>query len=79
MAWVKPRQGPRGAGFTACYRDPDGRERSAGTFSSRREALRAANREEQKVLSGSWHDASLGQVTFRAYVEDEWFPNKHLE
>jgi hypothetical protein len=41
--------------------------------------LRAANREEQKVLSGTWHDGSLGQITFRDYVEGEWLPHKHLE
>ncbi len=63
----------------AWYRDPDGRKRSAGSFSSRREALRAANREEQRVLAGSWHDATLGEVTFRAFVENEWLPSKHIE
>ena len=63
----------------ACYRDPDERERSAGSFGSRREALRAANREEQRVLAGSWHDAKRGEVTFRAFVENEWLPSKHIE
>ncbi len=46
---------------------------------TRREAHRAANREEQKVLAGSWHDSSLGDITFREYVETEWLPNKHVE
>jgi integrase len=58
---------------------PGRHKRSAGTYSSRREALRAANREEQKVLAGSWHDGSLGQISFRDYVEQEWLPHKHLE
>ena len=79
MAWVKERHGARGTTYTGCYRDPDGRERSAGSFPSRREALRAAHREEQRVLSGSWHDASQGEVTFFDYVEKEWLPHKHLE
>jgi integrase len=79
MAWVVERPGPRGVRFKGCYRDPDGAERSAGTFRSRREALRAANREEQKVLAGSWHDASLGAATFRTYVEKDWLPSKHIE
>ena len=58
------------------YRDPDGLIRSAGSYSTRREAQRAANREEQKVFAGSWHDSSLGDVTFRDYVETEWLPHK---
>jgi len=65
MAWVFERSGTRGTKYAGIYRDPDGHKRSAGTYSSRREALRAANREEQKVLSGTWHDGSLGQITFR--------------
>jgi integrase len=79
MAWVVERRGTRGTAFKGCFRGPEGEQRSAGSFTSRREALRAANREEQKVLAGAWHDVRLGQVTFRDYVEDEWFPNKHLE
>jgi integrase len=79
MAWVFERSGTRGTKYAGIYRDPDGHKRSAGTYSSRREALRAANREEQKVLSGTWHDGSLGQITFRDYVEGEWLPHKHLE
>lgn len=79
MAWVEERTGPRGTRFIGLYRDPDGDKRSAGTFSSRREAFRTANREEQQVLAGSWHDVTLGDVTFKEYVEKEWLPNKHLE
>ena len=79
MAWVVERAGNRRMTYKGCYRDPEGRERSAGTFRSRRDALRAANREEQSVLAGRWHDASLGAVTFRAYVERDWLPSKHVE
>ena len=79
VAWVVERHGVKGASFKGCFRGPEGEQRSAGSFGSRREALRAANREEQKVLAGAWHDARLGRITFRDYVEDEWFPNKHLE
>ncbi|HVE24589.1 MAG TPA: site-specific integrase, partial [Sporichthya sp.] len=79
MAWVEDRVGARGIRFTGLYRDPEGKKRSAGTFSSRREALRSANRREQQVLAGSWHDASQGEVTFHDYVEYEWLPHKHLE
>ena len=79
MGWVVERPGARGVRFKGCYRNPDGLERSAGTFRSRREALRAANREEQRVLAGRWHDASLGAVTFKTYVERVWLPSKHIE
>ena len=65
--------------FVACYRDPDGRQCSAGTYSSRRAAERAANREEAKVREGAWHDHSRGQVTFTEYVETVWLPSKQVE
>ena len=42
MAWVKERITDDGdKRFVACYRDPEGRQRSAGTYSSRRAAERA--------------------------------------
>ena len=69
MAWIKTRVTDDGdTRFVACYRDPEGRQRSAGTYSSRRAAERAANREEAKVRDGAWHDHSRGQVTFATYV-----------
>jgi hypothetical protein len=79
MAWVMTRHGARGTRYTGAYRDPDGRTRSAGSFSTRRDALRAADREEPKVLAGAWHDNAQGDITFRDYVEKEWLPNKHVE
>src|SRR6266498_2059458 len=80
MAWVKVRVTDDGTKrFAACYRDPEGRLRSAGTFSSRRAAERAANREEAKVREGAWHDHTRGQVTFAEYVETVWLPSKHVE
>ena len=79
MAYVVERNLVHGTRYLGGYRDPDGHIRSAGTFTTRRDALRAANREEQKVLAGAWHDTTLGEVTFREYVEGEWLPNKHVE
>ena len=80
MAWIKVRITDDGdKRFVACYRDPEGRQRSAGTFSSRRAAERAANREEAKVRDGAWHDHSRGQVTFAEYVETDWLPSKQVE
>lgn len=52
--------------FVACYRDPDGRQRSAGTYPTRRAAERAGHREEAKVRDGAWHDKSLGEITFKS-------------
>src|SRR5215212_11348517 len=50
VVWIKERVTDDGdKRFVACYRDPEGRQRSAGTYSSRRAAVRAANREEAKV------------------------------
>lgn len=79
MAWVERRDGARGVSFYGYFRNPDGKKKSAGAFASRREALRAANREEQRVFAGSWHDAKLGRITFTQYVQNEWLPSKHLE
>jgi hypothetical protein len=80
MAWIKVRVTDDGdKRFVACYRDPEGRQRSAGTYSSRRAAERAGNREEAKVRGGDWHDHSRGQVTFADYVQTVWLPSKHVE
>src|SRR3954451_21417382 len=78
--WIKTRTTDDGdTRFVACYRDPEGRQRSAGTYSSRRAAERAARREEAKVRDGAWHDHSRGQVTFAEYVETVWLPSKQVE
>jgi integrase len=80
MAWIKTRVTDDGdTRFVACYRDPEGRQRSAGTYSSRRAAERAAHREEAKVRDGAWHDHSRGRVTFAEYVETVWLPSKQVE
>jgi hypothetical protein len=80
MVWINERVTDDGdKRFVACYRDPEGRQRSAGTYPSRRAAVRAANREEAKVRDGTWHDSSRGEVTFAAYVETVWLPSKHVE
>ncbi|WP_019872886.1 tyrosine-type recombinase/integrase [Sporichthya polymorpha] len=63
----------------ALYRDPTGRVRSAGTFTSDREARQAARRAESSVETGSWFDRTSGQTSFRDYVEQTWWPSRHLE
>jgi hypothetical protein len=57
--------------YTAYYWDIRGRERSAGTFSSRKEADRAWQREETKVAEGRAGDPRRGRQTFERYVRDE--------
>jgi hypothetical protein len=79
MAYAFRRENKGTPSFTGVYEGPDGTRRSAGTFPSRRAALRAAQREEQAVREGRWWDRSLGDITFSTYVEDSWLPSKHLE
>src|SRR3954451_20336041 len=80
MAWIKSRTTDDGdTRFVACYRDPEGRQRSAGTYASKRAAERAAHREEAKVRDGAWHDHSRGRVTFAEYVQTVWLPSKQVE
>jgi hypothetical protein len=61
MAYAFRRQNKGSPSFTGMYMGPDGNRRSAGTFASRRAALRAAQREEQAVLEGRWRDQRLGR------------------
>jgi integrase len=61
------------------YRDPQGKQRSAGTFASKRLAERAAHQEVSKVETGAWINRAAGRVTFRGYVENVWLPSRHLE
>ncbi|PZS25963.1 MAG: site-specific integrase [Pseudonocardiales bacterium] len=80
MAWSRKRVDSDGQRrHTGYYRDPAGKTRSAGTFTSERAALRAAQRHEVKVEDGTWYDRQAGRVTFRRYVEEQWWPSRHLE
>ena len=79
MAYAFRRENKGSVSVTGMYQGPDGRARSAGTFPSRRAALRAAQRDEQLVMEGRWRDRRLGEMLFADYVENVWFPSKHLE
>jgi integrase len=79
MAWVIERKGAKGTSYMGCYRDPAGKQRTAGSFTTRRAAERAAVREELKVNDGHWHDPAPGKVTFRDYVQTAWLPSRHIE
>lgn len=65
--------------YTAYYVDVKGRERSAGTFSNKKEADRAWHRAETKLAEGRVGDPARGRVTFERYVEDIWLPNHVME
>ena len=80
MAWSRVRVDSEGQRrHTGYYRDPEGKTRSAGTFPSQRAALRAAQRCDARVEEGSWLNRQAGRITFRRYVEDVWWPSRHLE
>lgn len=68
--------GPR---YTAIYWDTAGRQRSAGTFNSRREAEKAGRQAESQVQAGTWVDPISGKTSFKDYVEKAWWPSRHLE
>lgn len=80
MGWVIERPAADGrARYTAMYRDLFGRTRSAGTFGREREALRAAQRQDDHVVNGQWLDPAAGRITFKEYAEEVWLPSRHLE
>ena len=65
--------------YTALYRDPAGRQRSAGTFRTKVEADRAGTAAEIRIGHGSWVDPRAGRISFADYVETRWWPSRHLE
>ena len=80
MGWAKKRVGRAGrVRYSACYRDAQGRTRSAGIFDGKREAEREARKAEGKIASGEWVDPVDGKLTFERYVEDYWWPSRQLE
>lgn len=80
MAFAKRRLlGSGRVRFTGIYLDPSGRERSVGTFDSKRVALHEARAAEAAIEAGNWVDPSHGKITFREYVEKHWWPSRHLE
>jgi len=65
--------------YVALYRDLRGRQRSAGTHSSRRRADKAWQRAEALVESGRLGDLRRGRQTFRQYVVETWLPLHQVE
>ena len=80
MGFSRKRAGKGGAvRYTAYYTDLRGRERSAGTFSSKKQADRAWQREESRVAEGRIGDLRRGRQIFQRYVEEEWLPHHVIE
>lgn len=65
--------------YTAYYLDIRGHERSAGTFSSKKDANDAWKRAEADVRAGKPGDPARGKQTFEAYVLYKWLPHHVLE
>jgi integrase len=65
--------------YTAYYLDIRGVERSAGTFSSRKDADHAWQQVEVVQASGRPSDPRRGRLTLRTYVDGVWFPNHVME
>src|SRR5450759_1654951 len=80
MGWVIQRTAHDGkTRYTAMFRDPYVRTRSAGTFATSRGAGRAADRQDDTVSDGTWIDPTAGRITFQEYAEEIWLPSRHLE
>ena len=70
MGWSRERIGSDGkVRYAALYRDLKGRQRSAGTFGTERQADRAWQRAEASIGLGRIADPTRGRQTFRRYVE----------
>lgn len=80
MGYLRKRAGSDGKlRYTAYYWDIKGRERSAGTFGSKKDADRAWQRAEAKLAEWRIGDPARGRMTFQRYVEEIWLPNHVVE
>ena len=65
--------------YTAYYLDIRGQERSAGTFSNKKDANDAWKKPKRPVSAGKQGDPSRGRQTFETYVMEKWLPHHQLE
>jgi integrase len=80
MGFSRKRTGRDGRSrYTAYYLDIRGQERSAGTFSNKKDANDAWKEAEAGVRAGRQGDPARGRQTFEAYVLDKWLPHHLLE
>lgn len=75
MAFVRKRVGKTGIErFLGIYIDLDGEERSSGSFSTEKQALREAQRVEDKLAEGQAVDRHRGKQSLGDYVIETWLP-----
>jgi len=80
MGFVKKRLGRDGKPrYTACYLDIRGRQRSAGTFATKKQATEAWKKSEADIRAGRQGDPGRGRQTFETYVLQKWLPHHQLE
>ena len=80
MGFVRERPGTNGGvRFQALYDDVKGHRRSAGTFVTETEAVRAWQRAEDRQADGRSSDTRRTRQRFRRYVEDVWLPHHEME
>ena len=80
MGFARKRTGGDGKPrYTAYYLDLRGRQRSAGTFATKKDANDAWKAAEANVRAGKQGDPSRGKQTFQTYVLDKWLPHHLLE
>jgi hypothetical protein len=65
--------------YVALYRDARGRQRSAGTFTTEKQAERAWQRAEALLVVSTPGDPRADRIRFRRYVTEQRFPNHVLE
>ncbi|WP_433361032.1 tyrosine-type recombinase/integrase [Dactylosporangium sp. CA-152071] len=61
------------------HRDHQGRERSAGTFTNKKQANKAWQKAETDIAAGKIGDPKRGRQKLARYVTAEWFPNHVIE
>jgi site-specific recombinase XerD len=67
------------ARYTAMFLDSDNKYRSAGTFNTKKEAVREWRNAEAQVRQGRGFHLVRGRMKFRTYVEEHWLPNLIIE
>jgi hypothetical protein len=79
MGFARKRVLASGVRYTATYLDARGKQCSAGTFSSKRQADKAWQHAEAKLAEGRLGDPARGRQTFLTYLEEIWLPNHQME
>ena len=80
MGWVTTRTIKNGSvRYSALYRDIRGHTRSAGTYSTEKQAEKAWQKAENNLAAGRIGDPKRGRQKLRAYVTETWLPNHAIE